>query len=134
MACASDHPGLAACRAALLDTGDLMCDAADALIDDSFFRCFTSAPPDPWNWTWYLFPQWCLGVVLRYFILFPLRLALVLAGMCLGLTAFFSVHSALKVRIQRAWHCSHAVKRWLLASCDRSARCGCRAWLCTKGR
>lgn len=29
-------------------------DAANALVDDSFFRCFTSAPPDPWNWNLYL--------------------------------------------------------------------------------
>ena len=29
-----------------------MCDAATALIDDSFFRCFASAPPDNWNFNW----------------------------------------------------------------------------------
>ena len=86
-----------ACSAKLLDTSGLMCDAADALIDDSFFRCFTSAPPDMWNYTWYLFPQWCLGVVLRYCILFPLRLASLLLAMALSLCAFFSVQAVLKV-------------------------------------
>ena len=82
----------------MLDTSDLMCDAADALIDDSFFRCFTSAPPDPWNWNWYLWPQWAVGCVLRYCILFPLRLTLLLIAMCLGLMAFFGVQAVLRVR------------------------------------
>jgi hypothetical protein len=45
---------------------------------DSFTRCFKSNPPEPWNWNVYLFPLWCFGVVVRYFILFPGRLALLL--------------------------------------------------------
>ena len=28
---------------------------------------------DPWNWNAYLFPLWCLGVLVRNLILFPLR-------------------------------------------------------------
>jgi hypothetical protein len=43
---------------------------------DSFTRCFKSNPPETWNWNVYLFPLWCCGVVMRYFIIFPVRLAL----------------------------------------------------------
>lgn len=43
---------------------------------DSFTRCFKSNPPEPWNWNVYLFPLWCCGVVIRYLILFPVRLAI----------------------------------------------------------
>ena len=43
-------------------------------IQDSFTRCFKSNPPEPWNWNVYLFPLWCFGVVIRYFVLFPARL------------------------------------------------------------
>ena len=46
------------------------------MVDDSFLRCFQQQPPDPWNFNIYLFPLWCLGVVVRYVILFPLRCAL----------------------------------------------------------
>ena len=45
---------------------------------DSFTRCFKSNSPEPWNWNIYLFPLWCCGVVFRYFILFPVRLDIVL--------------------------------------------------------
>jgi glycerol-3-phosphate O-acyltransferase 3/4 len=44
-----------------------------ALMQDSFTRCFKSNSPEPWNWNIYLFPLWCLGVVIRYGLLFPLR-------------------------------------------------------------
>uniref|UniRef100_M1BLP1 Glycerol-3-phosphate acyltransferase n=1 Tax=Solanum tuberosum TaxID=4113 RepID=M1BLP1_SOLTU len=35
-------------------------------------RCSKSNPPEPWNWNIYLFPLWCLRVVVRYEILFPI--------------------------------------------------------------
>jgi hypothetical protein len=59
----------------LLDISPLLQDAASAVVDDSFLRCFQSAPSDNWNWNLYLFPLWCVGVVLRTFILFPIRYA-----------------------------------------------------------
>lgn len=86
----------------MLDTSDLMADAAAALIDDSFFRCFTSAPPDPWNWNWYLFPVWCLGVAARYCLLFPLRLLLLLATQALFLAVFMPLQVVLAVRSSAA--------------------------------
>lgn len=45
-------------------------------LQDSFTRCFKSNPPEPWNWNIYLFPLWCLGVVVRYGVLFPIRFSL----------------------------------------------------------
>ncbi|KAG6482107.1 hypothetical protein ZIOFF_058736 [Zingiber officinale] len=55
----------------LLDISPTLTEAAGAIVDDSFTRCFKSNSPEPWNWNIYLFPLWCLGVVVRYGILFP---------------------------------------------------------------
>ena len=63
----------AARRQDLLNISPIVTDAAAAVVDDSFLRCFQGAPPDPWNWNVYLFPTWCLGCLLRFGILFPLR-------------------------------------------------------------
>jgi hypothetical protein len=69
-------------RRDILDLSSPLNDAAAALVDDSFLRCFKSAPDEPWNWNLYLFPLWALGVVVRNFVLFPLRW--VLAWWALG--------------------------------------------------
>ena len=61
------------CRRDLLDISPLVQDAAAAIVDDSFLRCFQSQSTDPWNWNIYLFPLWAVGMVVRYLILFPLR-------------------------------------------------------------
>jgi hypothetical protein len=63
----------AARRQDLLNISPIVTDAAAAVVDDSFLRCFQGAPPDPWNWNVYLFPTWCLGCLIRFGILFPLR-------------------------------------------------------------
>eukprot|EP00878_Enallax_costatus_P012484 GHUV01013037.1.p4 GENE.GHUV01013037.1~~GHUV01013037.1.p4 ORF type:complete len:112 (+),score=43.06 GHUV01013037.1:346-681(+) len=42
----------------MLNINSVLTDAAAALVDDSFLRCFTSATPDPWNWNFYLAPLW----------------------------------------------------------------------------
>ncbi|MBA0572644.1 hypothetical protein Golob_002970 [Gossypium lobatum] len=75
---------------------------------DSFTRCFKSNPPEPWNWNVYLFPLWCCGVVFRYLILFPMRLAILLSksnielalvltiGWIIFLSCFIPVHFLLK--------------------------------------
>ena len=60
-------------RQDLLNISPFMTDAAAAMVDDSFMRCFQQHPPDPWNWNVYLFPTWVLGCVVRYCILYPLR-------------------------------------------------------------
>jgi len=54
-----------------------------------------TSPPrtraDPWNWNAYLFPAWCLGVVLRNCVLFPVRITLLLLANLLLLPVFFSL-------------------------------------------
>ena len=73
----------------MLDISQLLRDAGSAVVDDSFLRCFTSAPDEPWNWNLYLAPLWALGVVFRHAVLFPLRMLLLLTGVLLFFVAFF---------------------------------------------
>ncbi|XP_031486729.1 glycerol-3-phosphate acyltransferase 9 [Nymphaea colorata] len=80
----------------LLNVAPALSEAAGAIVDDSFTRCFKSNPPEPWNWNVYLFPLWCLGVVIRYVFLFPLRCILLATGWGIFLTSFMLVHYLLK--------------------------------------
>ncbi|KAK1365301.1 putative glycerol-3-phosphate 1-O-acyltransferase [Heracleum sosnowskyi] len=80
----------------LLDISPTLTEAAGAIIDDSFTRCFKSNLPEPWNWNIYLFPMWCLGVVIRYGILFPIRVLVLTIGWIIFLSSYFSVHFLLK--------------------------------------
>lgn len=41
-----------------LNISSVLTDAAAAMVDDSFSKCFKSQAPDPWNWNFYLFPLW----------------------------------------------------------------------------
>ncbi|CAL9207114.1 unnamed protein product [Musa hybrid cultivar] len=76
----------------LLDISPTLKEAAGAIVDDSFTRCFKSNPSEPWNWNIYLFPLWCLGVVIRYGILFPYRVIILVAGWIVFFAAFSLVH------------------------------------------
>ena len=76
----------------LLDQSGPLTEAVAAIVDDSFTRCFALNFPEPWNWNWYLFPLWALGVVFRYMILFPLRLTFLLLGFVAFFLAFYTVH------------------------------------------
>ncbi|KAM0846091.1 hypothetical protein ACQ4PT_055902 [Festuca glaucescens] len=105
----------------LLDISPVLSQAAGAIVDDSFTRCFKSNSPEPWNWNIYLFPLWCLGVVIRYGLLFPLRALTLLLGWLAFFAAFFPVHflmkgqSKLKRKIERKLDemmCSVFVASW----------------------
>ncbi|KDD75566.1 hypothetical protein H632_c615p1 [Helicosporidium sp. ATCC 50920] len=72
----------------VLDISSPLSDAAAAIVDDSFSRCFTSSNDEPWNWNLYLMPLWGLGLAVRYLILFPIRLALVLVGFLVFIVSF----------------------------------------------
>ena len=78
-----------ACSCDALDLTGPLNDAAAALVDDSFNRCFKSAVDEPWNWNFYLLPLWCIGVVIRNFILFPIRVVCLLLGFLLFFIGFF---------------------------------------------
>lgn len=67
------RPRLPLRRHELLDCTQDINDAAAAIVDDTFTKCFKSNEPDPWNWNAYLFPLWCCGCAIRYGILFPIR-------------------------------------------------------------
>lgn len=82
----------------LLDISLTLTEAAGAIVDDSFTRCFKSNSPEPWNWNIYLFPLWCLGVLIRYLILFPGRLITLLIGWILFFAGFLPVHFLLSDR------------------------------------
>jgi len=84
------------------------------LLEDEFTRCFQSADYGPWNWNLYLFPSWLLGVVVRHFILFPIRLVIVLVGHLLMLIFFFVICPLVKDDKRRL-----SMQKWALkAYCD----------------
>ena len=80
----------------VLDVSGVMGDGAAAVVDDSFWRCFEHNHPDPMNWNFYLLPMWALGVVVRYLVLFPLRLVGLLVAWAVFLPCFFAVELALR--------------------------------------
>lgn len=80
----------------LLDITPTLTEAAGAIVDDSFTRCFKSNSQEPWNWNVYLFPLWCFGVVVRYLILFPARVLVLTIGWIIFLSSFAIVHFMLK--------------------------------------
>ncbi|KAK9757505.1 hypothetical protein RND81_01G166800 [Saponaria officinalis] len=80
----------------LLDVSPTLTEAAGAIVDDTFTRCFKSNPPEPWNWNIYLFPLWCGGVAVRYLILFPARVLTLTIGWIIFLSLYLPVHFLLK--------------------------------------
>ncbi|KAK8617767.1 hypothetical protein V6N13_080673 [Hibiscus sabdariffa] len=105
----------------LLDISPILTEAAGAIVDDSFTRCFKSNPPEPWNWNVYLFPLWCSGVVFRYLILFPVRALVLTIGWIIFLSFFIPVHFLLKGNdsLRKKWErvlveliCSFFVASW----------------------
>ena len=82
---------LSACEAPArqaLDVSHLLNDAAGAIVDDSFSRCFANRPNHPWNWNIYLFPLWLIGTALRLLLLLPLRALMLTAGILTFSLAF----------------------------------------------
>lgn len=105
----------------LIDISPALTEAAGAIVDDTFTRCFKSNPPERWNWNLYLFPLWCCGVVFRYFVLFPLRVLTLVVGWIVFLSAFIPVHflfrrnTRLRLKLQRGLMeliCSVFVASW----------------------
>ncbi|XP_021903758.1 glycerol-3-phosphate acyltransferase 3 isoform X1 [Carica papaya] len=105
----------------LLDISPTLTEAAGAIVDDSFTRCFKSIPPEPWNWNIYLFPLWCFGVLIRHFILFPVRCLVLAVGWFIFLSSFIPVHyllrshDKLRKKIERClveMMCSFFVASW----------------------
>ncbi|KAG2445308.1 hypothetical protein HYH02_008774 [Chlamydomonas schloesseri] len=104
----------------VLNISNVLTDGVSAMVDDSFNKCFTSTRPEPWNWNIYLFPIWVVGVLVRYCILFPVRLTLLMIGFNSLILMFLVVDITLprsrqKMGIQRKlvqWMCSAWVAAW----------------------
>ncbi|GAA0146378.1 hypothetical protein Leryth_012593 [Lithospermum erythrorhizon] len=65
-------------------------------VDDAVTLCFKSNPPETWKRNIYLFPLWCLGVIIRYLILFPLRVMVLIIGWIIFLACYIPVHVILQ--------------------------------------
>mmetsp|Transcript_20669 Transcript_20669/g.39275 ORF Transcript_20669/g.39275 Transcript_20669/m.39275 type:complete len:499 (+) Transcript_20669:149-1645(+) len=110
------------CSTALkvLNISEFMNEGAKAIVDDSFTKCFKSTPQEPWNWNVYLFPMWVFGILIRYLVLFPIRLLVLVGGLTVGLSCFFVVStvlspSKLRRRLERSlteFICSAFVASW----------------------
>ncbi|KAI0511488.1 hypothetical protein KFK09_012118 [Dendrobium nobile] len=85
----------------LLNISPTLTEAAGAIIDDSFTRCFKSNSQEPWNWNIYLFPLWCLGVMIRYGFLFPLSWWIVFFAAFLPVRYFWTENKKWKRKIER---------------------------------
>ena len=104
----------------LLNISAVLTDGASAMVDDSFLKCFQTNHADPWNWNAYLWPAWAVGVVLRYLVLFPLRMALLLSSLAGFFAVFFTAKALLpegprKLRVQRRlvrFMCGMFVASW----------------------
>ena len=67
--------------AALVGTAtEALLEGINAIGEDEFWKCFEKTKVKPWNWNVFLFTMWSFGVLFRYFILFPLRLIILLVG------------------------------------------------------
>lgn len=55
-------------------------DAVESIVKDSFTECFRPRPPDNWSFGPILFVMWLMGAFFRFFILFPIRVVLLLLG------------------------------------------------------
>ncbi len=66
-------------------------DGLGNVVQDSFLPCFEPQRDKAWNWALHLLPPWILGVVLRFCVLLPLRVLLLLTGMLVFCVLFFSL-------------------------------------------
>eukprot|EP01117_Protostelium_nocturnum_P009505 TRINITY_DN3393_c0_g1_i2.p1 TRINITY_DN3393_c0_g1~~TRINITY_DN3393_c0_g1_i2.p1 ORF type:complete len:536 (+),score=166.51 TRINITY_DN3393_c0_g1_i2:90-1697(+) len=67
------------------DIVPMMNDAVSSIAEDEFTECFQTQSYRPWNWNIYLFPLWVVGIIVRYLILFPIRLTIIVFGLSLTL-------------------------------------------------
>jgi len=80
---------------ALLNCSGVVQDACNAIVDDSFNRCFQMKDQQPWNFNFYLYPLWVIGFIVRHFVLLPLRFTWLVLTLALFFLLFFIVHNVL---------------------------------------
>jgi len=93
--------------------------AVHTVIQDDFSRCFQSAHSPPWNWNFYLWPLWAMGVLTRYFFLFPLRCLCLLIGTVIWLLNLALIKTVVSENRRGEWErwnirffCSAFVLSW----------------------
>lgn len=79
------------CRFELSDILSYISEGMELIVQDDFSKCFRENPAEPWNWNAYLFPLWCIGVIVRYAILLPIRFISLLAGFILFAFGFVAI-------------------------------------------
>lgn len=103
------------------DVTSFVADGVEAIVGDTLTKCFTAEPPEPWNFLTrnlvtgvtlspYMKLMWLVGVWTRYFVLFPLRLCVLVMGslsFCVG-------YAATSVLFQPGSHTQRVVRKWLL--------------------
>lgn len=77
-------------------TADMYMEGITSIVDDNFWKCFESKKPRPWNWNAYLWPMWAIGVLVRYFILFPIRMVIFIVGWIVFGSGMFFVQNVFK--------------------------------------
>ena len=91
-----------------------------SIVNDSFSDCFVEPPRVSWTYTWYLTLLYCVGVLIRYFLLLPIRLAAFLVTHAIFITLFVLLDSvrywSFIVPCQRALFTLY-VGFWHLALC-----------------
>lgn len=88
----------------------------ECLVSDDFSKCFESARSQPWNWNVYLFPLWCMGVLIRYCVLFPIRFISLLTGALIYVMWIASVKKIYKNDEQKRLDHERAAIRFLCGS------------------
>lgn len=63
--------------ALLGSASEAVLEGISAIEEDDFWKCFEKTKVQPWNWNAFLFCMWVIGIIVRYFILFPLRLLII---------------------------------------------------------
>ena len=76
----------------ILNCSGVVQDACNAIVDDSFNRCFQMKDQRPWNFNFYLYPIWVVGFVIRHCVLLPLRFTWLVLSLVMFFLLFFIVH------------------------------------------
>lgn len=83
------------------EVASCFCDAGEALAGDSLTAAFSSVPPEPWNFMLrsagpagippLFFPLWAVGAWVRYCVLLPVRIGIIVWGTLAFCFIFFSI-------------------------------------------
>lgn len=64
----------------LASSTEAIFEGMQVIAEDDFWKCFEKTPVVPWNFNPPLFVLWALGVLVRYFVLFPVRVVILAMG------------------------------------------------------